>query len=479
MGGARSEVTDGTTRVVMEAASWDPPTIMFMSRRHGLPSEASRRFERGVDPGLSEEANARASALVAEIAGGEVLEGSVDLITKPIEEMVVELSSAEVERLLGAGFDAERVRELLQRLGMDVGPGDPMTVTVPTYRPDIERPADLVEEVARLHGYDLFEPSLPTGPAGGLDIEQRRLRRLHQALTGLGLSQAINLPFVSMDDLSHLHPDLEASDLLTVRNPLREEESKLRPSLLPGLLGAVRHNRSHGVPDVALFETGRVFSSSPDETDPRLPMQPERLAWAIVGAVGLQGLQGSQIQASGEVALAVWRHLARSLGLDMGVEPASPPGYHPGRTARVSVDGKTVGHVGELHPRTAASFDLTGRVAVGELELSHLLAATPPVQAASPSVFPPIDFDLSFVCPPGLGAADLVEATTKAGGDLVERARVFDEYRGPGLDEGERALAIRYRLRAPDRTLTNEEVAPVRQAMIEAAAELGCELRGA
>ncbi|MGH8945590.1 MAG: phenylalanine--tRNA ligase subunit beta, partial [Acidimicrobiia bacterium] len=479
MGGARSEVSESTSRVLMEAASWDPPTIMFMSRRHGLPSEASRRFERGVDPGLADEANARASAMIAGIAGGKVLEGSVDVITKPIEELEIELSSAEVERLLGPGFDADRVRHLLQRLGMEVGPGDPMTVTVPTYRPDITRPADLVEEVARLHGYDEFEATLPTGPAGGLTIEQRRLRRLHRALTGIGLTQAINLPFVGVDDLAQLHPDLEASDLLTVRNPLREEESKLRPGLLPGLLGALRYNRSHGVSDVALFETGRVFFSTPDTADPRLPMQPERLAWAIVGGVGIRSLKGSQIEASGEVSLAVWRHLARSLGVGAEVHPASLPGFHPGRTARVTVGGETVGHVGELHPGAAAAFDLSGRVAVAELDLAPLLAPVPPVMTASPSLFPPIDFDLSFVCPPDVSAALLVEVTTAGGGDLVESARVFDEYRGPGLEEGERALAIRYRLRAADQTLTNEAVAPVRQAMIDAAAVLGCELRGA
>lgn len=479
MGGAGSEVTEATTRVIMEAASWDPPTIMFMSRRHGLPSEASRRFERGVDPALADEANARASAMVVEIAGGKVLDGSVDVITRPIEEAVIDLSSTEVERLLGPGFDADRVRDLLQRLGMEVGSGDPMTVTVPTYRPDITRPADLVEEVARLHGYDKFEATLPTGPAGGLTVEQRRLRRVHRALTAVGLSQAINLPFVAMNDFAQLYPDLEPSDLLTVRNPLREEESKLRPGLLPGLLGALRYNRSHGVSDAALFETGRAFFSTPDEADPRLPMQPERLAWAIVGAVGTRGLELSQIKASAEVSLAVWRHLERSLGVEGALEPASPPGFHPGRTARVAIAGETVGHVGELHPSTAAAFDLEGRVAVAELELTPLLAAVPPVIAASPSVFPPVDFDLSFVCPPELSAASLLDATAAAGGEMVESVRVFDEYRGPGLEAGQRALAIRYRLRAPDRTLNNEEVAPVRQSMIEAATALGCELRGA
>lgn len=479
MGGARSEVSGSTTRVLMEAASWDPPTIMFMSRRHGVPSEASRRFERGVDPGLADVANARASAMVAEIAGGEVLEGAVDVISHEIEEVVIELASAEVERLLGPGFDADRVRDLLQRLGMEVGSGDPMRVVVPTYRPDLTRPVDLVEEVARLHGYDRFEASIPTGPAGGLSREQRRLRLLHRALTGTGLSQAITLPFVGMEDLALLHPDLTPSDLLTVRNPLREEESKLRPSLLPGLLGALRYNSSHGATRVGLFETGRVFSSLPDDEDARLPRQPEHLAWALIGGVGLSGLQGSSHQASAEVSLAVWRHLAHSLGIEADMEPASPPGLHPGRTAQVRLGDRVIGYVGELHPRTAEVFDLSGRVAVGEVELGPLLAPTRPIIATSPSVFPPIDFDLSFVCPPEVTARDLLRVTTETGGGLVESARVFDEYRGPGLEEGQRALAIRYRLRAADRTLSNEELAPVRRAMIDAAADLGCQLRGA
>ncbi len=480
MGGARSEVSEGTTRVLMEAASWDPPTIMFMSRRHGLPSEASIRFERGVDPGLADIANARASAMVAEIAGGKVLEGGVDVVAKKIEAAVIELSTSEVERLLGPGFDQDYVRELLRSLGMEVGPGDPMTVTVPTYRPDLTRPVDLVEEVARLHGYDEFDPSIPTGPAGGLTSEQRRLRRLHRSLTGVGLSQAINLPFVGLDDLKAFDADVAPSDLLTVKNPLREEESKLRPSLLPGLLSGLRYNRSHGAGSVALFETGKVFSSAADPADPRLPLQPDHLAWAMIGGVGIRQLDAEEIEASAQVSLAVWRHLARSLRIDDFVlEPASPPGYHPGRTAQVRVGDRVIGHVGELHPGTAAAFDLTARVAVAELDLDPLLAAVPPVVAESPSVFPPVDFDLSFVCGPDVNAAQLLEVTTAAAEGLLESAWVFDEYRGPGVGVGERALAIRYRLRAPDRTLTNEEVAPVRAAMIEAAARLGGELRGA
>lgn len=480
MGGARSEVSDSTKRVLMEAASWDPPTIMFMSRRHGLPSEASIRFERGVDPGLADIANARASAMVAELGGGSVLEGSIDVITRPIEEIEIELAAAEVERILGPGFNADHVRELLQRLGMEVGPGDPMKVTVPTYRPDLTRPIDLIEEVARLHGYDRFEASLPTGPAGGLTAEQRRLRLVHRALVGVGLSQAINLPFVGIDDTRVFDPDVDPADLLTVKNPLREEESKLRPSLLPGLLSNLRYNRSHGTGSVALFETGKVFYSTPDKDDPRLPFQPDRLAWAIIGQVGITDLEGSGTEVSGEVSLAVWRHLARKLRIgDAVLDPVSPPGYHPGRTAEVRLGGVAIGHVGEIHPRAAAHFDLSGRVAVAELDLAPLLAPVTPVVGTSPSLFPPVDFDLSFVCGPEVRAGRLLAATIGAGAGLVESARVFDEYRGPGVEPGKRALAITYRMRAPDRTLSNEDVAPLRAAMINAAAELGCELRGA
>ena len=479
MGGARSEVSSRTTRVLMEAANWDPPTIMYMSRRHNLRSEASTRFERGVDPGLADVANQRASGLVAALAGGEVLIGSVDEIPTPIEPAVIELTASEVERILGEGFSADYAASLLERLGMSVEGREPMTVTVPTYRPDVTRPADLVEEIARIHGFDKFDATLPTGPTGGLTVEQRRHRRLLAALAGAGLDQAINLPFVSVDDLSNLGWEVDEGDLLTVRNPLRDEESKLRPTMLPGLLNSVRYNLSHGASSVALFETGKVFFPTPDKDDPRLPRQIDRVAWVVVGDVGLGSLNGAEVSADGSVSLGIWRHLARTLGLTAELRPGTVPGLHPGRTAEVLLADEVVGHVGELSPRSGSAFEIPGRVAVAEVDLVPLLSPVEPVQAKSPSVFPYVDFDLSFLVGSDLTVAHLLEATTGAAGGLVESARVFDEYHGADLGKGKKAVAIRYRLRSSDRTLSNEEVAPIREAMIEAAGTLGAELRGA
>jgi phenylalanyl-tRNA synthetase beta chain len=479
MGGERSEVGQTTKRVLMEAASWDPPTIMYMSRRHDLRSEASTRFERGVDPNLADIANQRASVMVAALTGGEILDGAVDVVGTPTTPAVVDLRLFDVERLLGSGFTVDSVSSILTSLGMGVEDSDPMVVTVPTYRPDVTRPADLIEEVARIHGFDNFEATLPSGPSGGLTPEQNRQRILQMTLTGAGLHQAVNLPFVSMEDLAHLGSRLGESELLTVKNPLRDEESKLRPTMLPGLLGAIRYNLSHGAGSVRLFEIGKVFSSAPDEDDPRLPAQPDRVAWAVVGDVGTQTLDGSSIKADGAVSLALWRRVARSLDLsDVEIRPSSAPGFHPGRTAEILIGGVPVGHVGELSPRSGRAFEIIERAAVAELDLALLLSSVSPVQVKIPSVFPFIEFDLSFLVDSSQNVSELLAAMRSAGADLIETERVFDEFVSPDLGD-KKAVAIRYRLRANDRTLTNDDAGPIRAAMIDAAQKTGAVLRGA
>jgi phenylalanyl-tRNA synthetase beta chain len=452
---------------------------MHMWRRHDLRSEAATRFERGVDPELADVANQRASAMVQQLAGGEVLDGAVDEIAVDFAPWEVELELTEVTRLLGEGFDAGRVGTILERLGLTVSGTDPIMVTVPTFRPDLTRPADLVEEIARVHGYDKFAATLPTGPAGGLSPQQTRQRRLNDALIGAGLSQAINLPFVSVDDLQGLGMVSDVSDLLTVKNPLREEESKLRPTILPALLNDLRYNQSHGNTSVALFEYGKVFSSDPDPDDVRLPLQYDRLAWTVVGDVGLRGLEGSETSADGSVSLAIWRHIAGALGIDATVTPGSHPAFHPGRTAKVELGGFVIGHVGELAPSAARAFDIDGRVAVAELDLQPLLEPILPRLFEVPSPYPHVDFDLSFLVSEDVAVASILDVTTSAADGLVEEARVFDEFRGEGVGDGHKALAIRYRLRAADRTLEQKEIGTVRQAMIDAAGEMGARLRGA
>jgi phenylalanyl-tRNA synthetase beta chain len=479
MGGARSEVSNTTTSVLMEAASWDPPTIMYMSRRHGLLSEASIRFERGVDPGLADIANQRASAMVAQLGNGEVLEGAVD-VSGEISPAKVDLRLDDVERILGRGFEQGYVSEILERLGMSVEGDDPMTVTVPTYRPDVTRPADLVEEVARIHGFDKFGATVPTGPAGYLTHQQQNLRRAHRILAGIGLNQAINLPFVGEEDMVALGRSAELTRMLKVKNPLREEEGRLRPSLLPGLLNVARYNVSRGERSVAVFETGLVFTTDPNEMDPRLPAQTDRIAWAMVGSVGPSVLDADQLQADARYSLAVLRHLLGQLDIDdYRISRGEVEGFHPGRTAVVELGGRVIGHAGELTPGASRSFDLPGRVAIAEFDLGPLLEPVGLKPALTPSPFPPVDFDLSFVLSTDIATSDLIAATKSAAEEMVERARVFDEFRGGNLAEGERAIAIAYRIRAADRTLTNEEVAPIRSAMIAAGEALGARLRGA
>lgn len=479
MGGARSEVSESTTRIIMEAASWDPPTIMHMWRRHDLRSEAATRFERGVDPALADIANQRGSAMVLAVAGGAVLEGAVDAIAVPAEPVLVELPDGETERILGPGFEPAYVTAILDRLGMRVEGANPMRVRVPTFRPDLTRPADLIEEVARIHGFDKFEATLPTGPAGGLTDEQRRFRLLNATLVGIGLNQAINLPFVSVAELKALGHETDGSDLLTVKNPLREEESLLRPSLLPGLLNDLRYNRSHGVLDVALFETGTVFSSTPDSDDPRLPLQFDRLAWALVGEVGMGVVGVNSLRADGAISLAIWRHLAETLGIGATIGAAEAPGFHPGRTAAISVDGEVIGYVGELSPVAARTFDIDTRVAVAEIDLAPLLSTRPRPEYKVPSTYPHVDFDLSFLVSEATDSGSLVETTSSAAEGLLESATVFDEFRDPALGEGMKAIAIKFRLRASDRTLDSNEIGTVRAAMIEAGQRIGARLRGA
>lgn len=476
MGGARSEVSESTSRILMEAASWDPPTIMYMSRRHGLRSEASTRFERGVDPLLADFADLRASHLVARLSGGAVLTSHVDEVPVPIQPIELDLPLEQVELVLGPGFESEHVSSILKRLGMEVSGFNPLHVVVPTFRPDVDRPVDLVEEVARIHGFEKFDSTVPVGTQGGLTIEQKRRRKLHSILMGAGFNQAVTLPLVAADTMVLM--GIKSSDLVAVANPLRDEEGYLRGMMIPSLAASVAHNLSYGAGGVALFETGRIFQRGESPVDVRLPYEEDRLCVVMTGPFGIEGLGLGRPDADATLVFGLVRHIAVSLGIEEATfESAEVEGMHPGRTARISINGAPIGFAGELLPSVAATFGINTRVAVLEMALAPLLAA-PVARLLRPlPSFPHSDFDLSFLIDDATTAAQLVKATTEAGGDLIESARVFDEYRR-GVD-GVRALAIRYRVRPADKTLTGEEVAEVRARMIAAGEGLGASLRGA
>ncbi len=482
MGGGDSEVSAATTDVVIEAAYFDPPTVLLTAKRHGLHTEASARFQRGMDPNNAERANRRVAQLLAEHAGGVAAPGAVDAYPAHIPPWQVELPLAEVERVTGRRFTSDEVTSILERLGFECQGADPLAVTVPTRRPDVCEPVDLIEDIARLWGYDNFGDEVSLGYGGGLPAREQRLRKVRAVMVGAGYSEAQTFAFVGQADLDGL--GLPADDRrrqgIAVVNPLREEEGVMRTTLLPGLLKAAANNLNRRVPDVALFEAGKVFIPAPDQAvDPDLPAQPDALAWVLAGPQGASW-DGAAREPDVFDATGVWQRLAASLELG-GAElrQASPPAMHPERSAEVTWEGSVFGVVGELHPNVAAAFGLEGRVAVGEIDLERVLATPPFWTFETPSSYPPVIFDLAFDCAAELPAAALVATVRRVAGPLLERLDVFDVFTGDQLGEGRKSIAVRLGFRAPDRTLTDEEMAPIRRAIAAAVEdEVGGMLRG-
>jgi phenylalanyl-tRNA synthetase beta chain len=372
---------------------------------------------------------------------------------------------------------AERVGELLTRLGFGVEGEGPWQVTVPTYRPDVTRPADLVEEIARLHGYDEFPSRLPKGVGEGLPVWEQRRRRVRRSLVGAGGFEILTFSFQGPGEIEAL--GLPEGDprrsMVRVRNPLSEEQSFLRTSLIPGLLQALRANAARGRGEALVFELGRVFFPSSGD----LPGQPQRVAFAAAGRPS--GWRGDDVVGERDArdAVGIWEALAAGLGVEYRLEQAAEAPFHPGRCGRVLVAGAVVGLVGELHPAVAARCGLSGRVALGDFDLDALLAPAPVRGFTAPSPYPPVVFDLAFDLAEEVPAAALLEAVRESAGARLERTEVFDVFRGAPLAAGRKSLAVRLTFRDPQRTLTDEDLVPVRERITEGvAAALGGRLRG-
>jgi phenylalanyl-tRNA synthetase beta chain len=478
MGGGPTEVSDSTRRVLVEAAHWDPPAILYSSKRHNLRSEASARFERGVDPNLSGRAAARVTQLLVEHAGGEAASRVVDVYPEPVEPWTVELPPAEVPRVLGIDIPVSTIAGLLSRLGIEVSGTDPIVARIPTGRPDLTRPIDLVEEVARLHGYDQVPGTLPHGTGGGLTPAQQRLRLLRSVLTGAGLTEANTLGFIGRADLDALGLAEEDPRRATVRvkNPLSEAEETLRSTLLPGVMKAAARNLSYGQSDVALFEIGRVFRQTPSAIDDRIPHQPVHLVALVTGAVEA-GIEGPGRRADVYDLTGLIKTLSDRLGWhDVTIRQAEVAGLHPGRAAEVVKGGEVIGTVGELHPAAARHFDFTERVAVLEMALEPLLAEPAWWRFSAPSVYPPQKYDLAFEMDSSIPASALVTAVVGSVDSGLESVSLFDEF---DLGGGRKSLAVTVVLRAADHTMTDEEAQQVRLGMIEyVQSELDVKLRG-
>jgi phenylalanyl-tRNA synthetase beta chain len=499
MGGASTEIGGVTRNVLLEAAHWEPTGVARTARRHRLPSEAAKRFERGVDPEMTVVALARAAALLAEYGGATVVGGLVDIDTRTARRPIP-LDAAKPAEVAGVPYTAAQVVELLEAVGCAVdASSSPLAVTPPSWRPDLTDPADLVEEVVRLAGYDDIPSVLPTAPPGsGLTDVQRRRRSVGKALAEVGYVEAPAYPFVGTAafDALGLPDDDERRRVVVVRNPLSEEEPALRTTLLPGLLATLARNLSRGQRDVALFEHGAVFPGGTRSRAPvpgvdrrpddatlaallgAVPVQPWHVAVALTGHREARGWWGKGRPAVWADAVQAARLVAAASGVELTVRAGERAPWHPGRCAELLVGDTVVGHAGELHPRVCAALELPARTAVMELDLDALPGAEVPT-APRISAFPPVYLDLAFVVADAVTAAELEASIRDAAGELLESLRLFDVYTGPQIGADRKSLAYSLTLRAPDRTLSGEEAGVVRDRVIAVVErEQQAELRG-
>ena len=499
MGGASTEIGAETTDVVLEAAHWEPASIARTARRHKLPSEASRRFERGVDPAIAGVALQRCVELLIEYggaadAGGYTVVG--DGPSQPVIAMPVALPAITAGMLISDDAVVRRLTEV----GCIVAGSDPLSVRPPSWRPDLVAPADLVEEVVRLEGYDRIPSELPTPLAGhGLTDLQSMRRGVSRALAGAGFTEVLSYPFVSssVHDAFGLEPDDPRRNAARLANPLSDAEPELRTSLLPGLLATLVRNVGRGNRDLAIVETGLVFLPRPgagpapvpgidhrpsDEQlaaiDAALPSQPRHIAVALCGDAAPAGWWGGGRSADWTDAVDAARVVARAARATLSVRSAATAPWHPGRCAALLVHGDVIGHAGELHPRVVAGLGLPERTCAMELDLDAL-AAPLPAPAPRLSSYPPVLLDVALVVREATPASDVLDAVVAGAGDLLEDAHVFDVYVNDALRAaGEKSLAIALRFRAPDRTLTLDEAGAARDAAIAVATErTGARLR--
>jgi phenylalanyl-tRNA synthetase beta chain len=462
MGGGGTEVSAETTDVLLEAARFSPTSVFRTSRRLGLRTEASIRFERGVDPEAVSTAAARAAALIAEWSGGRVLSGAID-VGEPPPRRSVTVRAERASLLLGVHVTPVEVREALGRLRIPaVEDGDTVTAEVPPFREDLDREVDLIEEVGRVTGYDRVPSALPgVRQAGGSDRLRRVRERARDLLAGAGLYEAMSYSFGPPGD-AELSP--EERTAVRVANPFAADQAFLRTSLLPGLLRAARRNVANRRVSVRLFDIGTVFAAAEDQ-----PEEKQRVAVLLTGPASEEWPAADRRSQDFLDAKGILEHLLDGLGVSgWSLKDSRGRPWHPGRSATVVVDGEILGDVGELHPRVGESLDLPGRVAAFELSLPLLAdAAGAEIVYRDVSRFPPLRRDVAFVLDRAVPAGDVRAALVEAGGALLDRAVLFDVFEGDPIPSGRRSLAFALDLRAPDRTLTDDEADEVVRAIAE------------
>jgi len=474
MGGASSEVSGGTRAIALEAAYWQPLAIRRAARALGMHTEASHRFERGADPEAPVLATARIAHLLAAMGAGHARPGLVDVRPQAAETRATRLRPDRLRVVLGAPVPEDEWRRILTDLGFGVGKGDGdgVALTIPSWRGDVSREVDVVEEVARHRGLDKIPSSIPAAriPAG-LMAWQRRERALAETLVGAGLSEVVHYAFVYEAEAG-----ASPGPRVSLENPLSEEQAVLRSSLVvPGLLGALRSNVRHGRRDVRVFEIGRVFS--PGET---FPAEERRLGILLAGAArdphwsekprpvdffDVKGLVERALRRLGAPAIEWRREVV--------------PWLHPGRAAALIVGGEALGHVGSVHPDVATLFGLRDEAVVAEVRIDALLLNEPAAVRFRPLPrFPPVARDVSVLCDATVTAAELEAQAARTAGPLLRSTVVADRYEGPPVPPGKVSLMLGLVFQHPERTLEGEEVQEAVGRVIEALRASGAEIRG-
>jgi phenylalanyl-tRNA synthetase beta chain len=517
MGGLDSEIDERTTNIALEAAYFEPRVVARAARRHRLSTEASRRFERGVDRMLAPFASARAAALLIQFGGGQHC--GLTAVEAPAPRITIEFDLDEPARVAGMPIEQRQVTTILDSIGCELGDAERVhrQVHPPTWRPDLRDPADLVEEVLRLIGYDAIPATLPVAPAGrGLTLSQRLRRRIGFALAGAGLVEVLTYPFMGDEDADALGlaPDDLTRPTARLANPISENEPYLRSVMLAGLAAAARRNLARGTTDLAIYEMGSVFRGKgsgarmslgvdgpPTSSDwaalqATLPQQHQQVAGLLMGSARNAGWWGSARHYDWGDAVACAQAIAAALGLNLQVRAGTDPAFHPGRCAALSIQptgqhmsdtepgdaddaAVTIGVAGELHPRTCERLGLPARTCAFDMNVTALLAASTEIRPAPRiSSHPVAKEDLALVVAKQVAAADVAASLARGAGEVLESVRLFDVYTGPQVPDGHRSLAFALRLRAADRTLSADEITAARQGALAAVErDFGARLR--
>lgn len=484
MGGLDSEITPSTADILLEGANFSGPSIMRTSSALALRSEASTRYEKGLDPEAITPALDMACKMLVELCGGSVSVGTVDVRVQPRAQTTLRLRAQRVRQILGKPVDVVEASAILASLGCSLAvEGTDLQVGVPSYRADLEREIDLIEEVARIHGLDQIPSTVPGRRVGrgGLTREQKRARQIEDLLTGAGLSQVISYSFGDdkWPDRLRLAPGDPRRQGVVLANPLSGDQSVMQTMLLPGLLDTARRNVSVREERVPVFEVGRVFLPYGDASA-QLPREETHVGILVAGDWEGDSWNHSDTRVDYFLVKGFVERLSAALHVPLNYGRAEEPFLHPGKSAVVrDAQQREVGWLGAVHPLVAQAYDLAGPVVAAEMDTTWLLGGAQEVVTFRDLLaYPVVEQDLALVVPSDIAAAAVVDSLRRAGGDLLETVAVFDLYEGAQVEAGKKSLALRLSFRAPDRTLSDAEVNKLRERMVrKVATDVGAELR--